>query len=111
MREFASSGLTHGLGEVHKLAAHFHLFFSPKTFNDNLNQDGSYSSRYLDNNFGLVDFYFDNEDPNGSYVEWSIRGKYGEEIYRRVLSENEFRYFYFYFFFFIFKVKIFSNRN
>ena len=89
LKEFVSSGLTHGMGECYQysnMVKHAIDWLTPKTFGDNMNERGSLVSRYADNNFGLVDFFF-SENGSPDWVEWTIRNKHGKEVYRREFTE------------------------
>jgi outer membrane PBP1 activator LpoA protein len=92
LKEFVSSGLTHGLSEapvVGPLIKQVVELLTPKTYDDPLNARGLYNSRFMDNNFGIVDFYFSNNgEPD--HVVWSIRGRGGQTIYQKLLTEEFF---------------------
>jgi len=75
LKEFTSSGLTHGIqetGNFGNLHKDFYELFSPKTY-DFVPKDSFYdTSRFYKNNIGLIDFYFGSEGDKRDYVEWKI---------------------------------------
>ena len=91
IREFTSSGLTHGLGETGKfgrLLAEVVSFISPKTYNFTP-PSAIDTSRYYMNNFGIVDFNFGKKKED-NWVEWSIRNTKGEAVLTHRFKAEDF---------------------
>lgn len=91
LREFVSSGLTHGIETINRYNIHvghlvkeIHSILTPDTFTEYMDQDEYFRSRYYGNNFGLVEIY-DNQ------VVWTIRETTGKVIHQKILHENEFK--------------------
>lgn len=90
LREFVSSGLTHGIRTMNRYGFHIghlvkevHSILTPDTFTDFMDSDQYFDSRYYGNNYGLVEIY-------EHQVVWTIRETGGKVIHQKVLTDDDF---------------------
>lgn len=100
IREFTSSGLSHGLGH-HKplkyIIKHLHLLITPSTYNYQPENDDDDDTlyRYYRNNFGMMEFSFGKKQ-NQKWVKWSIHNEKGKvkkqtQMYAHELQNDDFK--------------------
>lgn len=93
LREFVSSGLTHGHGVIPLFGGIIDAWSqitTPYTFNMALNFKKTYPAKFLENNFGTMDFFIDDENPENDLVKWAIRDHKGFEVYTKVFESDDF---------------------
>jgi hypothetical protein len=91
LREFVSSGLTHGMRTMNRHGFHIghlvkevHSLLTPDTFTEYMDKDKYFTSRYYGNNFGLIELY-------ENQVVWTVRETSGNIIHQKVLTNSDFQ--------------------
>lgn len=94
LREFVSSGLTHGHGVIPLFGGivdRWLEIFTPYDFNMGMNYKGSYPAKFMENNFGTIDFLIDDVNPENDIVRWVIRDHMGYEVFTKVFGAEDFK--------------------
>lgn len=94
LREFVSSGLTHGHGVIPLfggIVADWCDIFAPRDFNMGMNAKKTFAAKFMENNFGTIDFLIDDNNPENDIVKWTIRDHKGYEVLTKVFGADDFK--------------------
>lgn len=94
LREFVSSSLTHSQGVIPLFGGIIDAWIDiwvPRDFYMPLNAKRTVIPRFLENNFGLIDFFIDESNPKNDFIKWVINDNQGYEVYSKILGAEDFK--------------------